>query len=199
MLNYITGTVTAISDKILTVEVGPLGLAIVVPNAQLFEIGKAPKLYLHMHWNQEQGPSLYGFMHEHERTIFLLVISCSGIGPKIGMAVLATMGPGLFVAAIQDENPKALAQVPGIGMKKAEQIIVHLKHKMSDMLTGMMDIPVAKTSNDWHSVCQALESLNYSRAEINTAVHYVRQKSDGATVPFDQLLRQALSFLAKQL
>jgi holliday junction DNA helicase RuvA len=199
MLNYITGTITKINDKMLTIDTGPLGLAIVVPNAQLFEMGKLQKLYLHMHWNQEQGPSLYGFVHEHERTLFLLIIGCSGIGPKIAMAVLATMGSALFVAAIQDENPKALAQVPGIGIKKAEQIIVHLKHKVSDMMTSFADMPVAKTGNDWHSVSQALESLNYSRAEINTVMHHVRQKNEGATASFDQLLRQALSFLAKQL
>jgi len=199
MLNYITGTITTINDKMLTVDTGPLGLAIVVPNTQLFEIGKLQKLYVHTHWNQEQGPSLYGFVHEHERTLFLLIIGCSGIGPKIAIALLTTMGPVLFVAAIQDENPKALAQVPGVGMKKAEQIIVHLKHKIGDILTGIMDMPVAKNNNDWHSVCQALESLNYSRAEISTAMHLVRQKNEGAAVSFDLLLRQALSFLAKQL
>jgi len=199
MLNHITGTISAISDKIVILEAGPLGLAITVPNPQLFEAGRQQKLYLHLHWNQEQGPALYGFVSEHERTIFLLVISCSGIGPKIAMAVLATLGPALFVAAVQDENPKSLAQVPGIGMKKAEQIIVHLKHKVGDMMVDTMDMSVAKNSNDWHSVCQALESLHYSRAEINTAMHHVRQKNEGVTASFDQLLRQALSFLAKQL
>ncbi len=199
MLNYITGTIAALSDKILTLESGPFGLAITVPNPGLFEVGKLQKLYLHLHWNQEQGPSLYGFSSEQERAVFLLIISCSGIGPKIAIAALATMGAEAFVTAIQEENPKALSQVPGIGMKKAEQIVVHLKHKVDELLPVMMQVAIAKKDNDWHSVAQALASLNYSRTEINAALQYVRQKNEGNNPPFDQLLRQTLSFLAKQL
>lgn len=200
MIDNITGNITAVGDKTLIVETGPLGLCVLVANPTLFTIGNSQKLYLHMHWNQEQGPSLYGFIHEYERAIFLLVTSCSGIGPKIGLAVLASIGAAQFLQAVQQENPKFLSQVPGIGLKKAEQIIVHLKHKVADLLLTGIDMPVAKTGNDWHSVTQALESLNYSRSEISAAMHHVRQRqSDGQAANFDLLLRQALSFLAKQV
>ncbi len=200
MIDHITGNITAVSDKAVTVEVGPLGLSILVANSTLFAIGNSQKLYLHMHWNQEHGPSFYGFVHEYERGLFLLVTSCSGIGPKIGLAILASIGAAQFLQAVQEENPKFLSQVPGIGLKKAEQIIVNLKHKVADLLLTGIDSPIAKTGNDWHSVTQALESLNYSRAEISAAMHHIRQRqADGQITSFDLLLRQALSFLAKQV
>lgn len=197
MIDYMTGTVTAIRDKGIIMQVGPIGIAISVPTPVMFQSGSPQNLYIYMHWNQEQGPSLYGFLHDYERALFLCIIGCPGIGPKIGLAVLASIGAAQFVSAIQQENPKLLSQVPGIGIKKAEQIIVQLKHKIDDMPL-MIDVPVAKNKNDWHSVTQALESLNYSRAEISSAVSYVQQKSGtDQTVSFDILLRQALSFLAK--
>src|SRR5580765_5911453 len=122
MIDHVTGIITAVGDKVLTIDMGSLGLCVAVANSAIFEVGKIQKLHLYLHWNQEQGPTLYGFSHDHERAVFLLVTSCSGIGPKIGLSVLASIGPAQCVQAIQQENPKMLAQVPGIGLKKAEQI-----------------------------------------------------------------------------
>ena len=88
----------------------------------------------YMHWNQDNGPTLYGFNSILEKTVFLLIISCSGIGPKIGLAVLHHLEPATFVQAIIEENIKVLSSISGIGAKKAEQICVALKHKVAKLL-----------------------------------------------------------------
>src|ERR1700722_4322455 len=139
MIDYVVGKITHITQKSITVEAGPVGFFVTVPNSAAFAVGSSIRLCVYLHWNQEQGPTLYGFMHEAERVVFLLITSCSGVGPKIGMATLSVLSPQQFLHAVQAENPDALSQVPGIGTKKAEQIIVQLKHKVADMLVEFAD------------------------------------------------------------
>ena len=67
-------------------------------------------LHTYLHWNQEQGPSIFGFASDIEREVFLLIISCSGIGPKIGLAVLAQIGSQSFIRAVQQEDIAGLEQ-----------------------------------------------------------------------------------------
>src|SRR5271155_925700 len=137
MIDHIVGKITHVTQKGIAIEVGPIGLSIAVPNSAQFQLGSVIRIYIHLHWNQEQGPALYGFAHEAERIVFLLITSCSGIGPKIGLATLSVLSPQQFLIAIQSENPDLLSQVPGIGTKKAEQIIVQLKHKVADVLAEL--------------------------------------------------------------
>ena len=92
-----------------------------------------------------------------------------------------------------------LSKVNGIGPKKAEQIIVTLKHKVSQLISsgqGSFDDSKAKA---WQEVSQALDSLNYTRGEISQAMQYLTAHHAGADLPFDQLLRQALGFLSKRV
>ncbi len=141
---------------------------------------------------------MYGFRQEIERAVFLLVISCSGIGPRIGLAVLADLGASSFIHAVHKGDPQMLTRVTGIGIKKAEQIIVQLKHKIQDLVTGEMISGENESLIDWHTVSDALHALHYSRGEIAEAISFVRSKNQQASPSFDQLLRQALSFLSKQ-
>jgi Holliday junction DNA helicase RuvA len=151
-----------------------------------------------LHWNQEQGPSLFGFATEAEKVIFLLLIDCPGVGPKIGLAVLAHMTPATFLRAIQSGNDEALSQVNGIGAKKAEHLIVHLKHKVAKLIEAGLDAEEGGQANQWQTVIEALNALNYSRPEINRALKHLHESYADKTYAFDQLLRQALSFLSKK-
>ncbi|MDZ4129414.1 MAG: Holliday junction branch migration protein RuvA, partial [Hydrogenophaga sp.] len=200
MFAYLSGTVQSLSAQLVVVDVGGVGFAVAVPRETAFTLEQKIQLYTHLHWNQEQGPSLFGFATEAERTVFLLMLSCSGVGPKLALAVLADLGVSPFLEAVQSGNEGALSSVSGIGAKKAEQIIVHLKHKVAKLLSSGASVSFegAKIDERWHEVSQVLQTLNYSRIEITSAMNYVREMCAGRQEPFEQMMSHALTFLSKK-
>lgn len=198
MIYTVTGVVKAQYDQSLLIEAGPFGFLIQVPQGSGFQVGTTVMLQTYLHWNQEQGPTLFGFASDTEREVFLLIISCSGVGPKIGLAVLAQIGSQSFIRAIQQEDVAALSKVSGIGAKKAEQIIVQLKHKVANLIKLGIQLDDGGDIESWHTIGEVLESLNYSRNEINLAMKHLKQEYPNTQLPFDQLMRHALSFLSKK-
>lgn len=198
MINQLFGTVIAINNQVITIQPQGtgIGFGILVPQREMYILGKEAKLFTYLHWNQEQGPVLYGFQQELERRVFLLIISCSGIGPKIALATLETLTPEQFIQAIHEENVTTISTIPGIGKKKSEQIIVHLKHKIHDLIMTGVSLEGAAIKH-WQQITEVLTSLNYSRSEINHAVQHLKQLHDIPEASFDLLLRRALSFLSK--
>jgi holliday junction DNA helicase RuvA len=198
MIHMITGVVKAQYDQSLAIDIGSIGFLIQVPQASSFHVGATVSLNTYLHWNQEQGPSMFGFASDIERDVFLLIISCSGIGPKIGLAVLAQIGSQSFIRAVQQEDVGALSKVSGIGAKKAEQIIVHLKHKVASLIKLGVQLDDGGDLESWHTIGEVLGSLNYSRTEISSVMKHLRQEYPNTQLPFDQLMRHALSFLSKK-
>lgn len=198
MIAYVTGTVAHKEEQSVTLSVGPMGVTLAVPTSRDYHVGGAATLYTYMHWNQEQGPSFFGFPSETERQVFLLIISCQGIGPRIALAVLADLGAQRFLEAVHMAEDRTLSKVSGIGAKKAEHIIVQLKHKVAQLVSSGALASSAAHLTEWNTVTQALESLNYSRQEINRVMTHLKSNASDQKQTFDQLMRQALSFLAKQ-
>jgi Holliday junction DNA helicase RuvA len=115
------------------------------------------------------------------------------------LAILADLGGQNFLHAISTGDDQMLSKVNGIGKKKAEQIIVQLKHKVATLIeTGAVDVSDMKDVSCFNDVSLALQSLNYSRIEIGRAMEYVKKNAKDDKVTFDLLLRQALSYLSKQ-
>lgn len=198
MIHYINGTVKLHTQSAIIIEAGPIGLSIQVPKPSTFELNKPTQIHTYLHWNQENGPTLYGFEKDADRTVFSLIIGCPGIGPKIGLAVLAQLGAQGFIEAIQIQNGGLLSKVNGIGPRKAEQIVMQLKDKVSKLLSSGLAIETTKSTQQWHLLTQALESLNYSRTEITHVMSKLQSNATQVSPTFDQLMRQALSFLSKQ-
>jgi Holliday junction DNA helicase RuvA len=196
MLSQLTGIVQSVDNHTIHLIVGPMGFALQVPNIAQFPPGKEATVLVYMHWNAENGPSFFGFKSAIDKQVFEFIISCSGIGPKIGLAVLGDLGASGFVHAVQMSNDKALSKVNGIGAKKAEQIIFQLRSKVEKLIGSGVEIAGGAVLEQWHTVSQALESLNYSRVEISRAMSQLRKDAD-ANLPFDQLMRKALSLLSK--
>lgn len=201
MFSYLRGKITAVSEGTVTLDVQGVGFAFQVPSPEFFQGKQDISVPVHMHWNSDNGPSLYGFSSELERTVFLLITSCSGLGPKIGLAVLHQLSPGAFLQAIQEGDDKSLSSVSGIGAKKAEQIIVQLRHKVTKLIDSgvVLEQGAHESLEQWKNLTQVLQSLNYSRQEIESTLAHLRKEGGGAAAPFDALMRQALSFLAKKV
>ena len=118
MIATLSGIITVISEQYIVVEQAGIGFELYVPTAGTFSLQQQITLQTYLHWNQESGPTLYGFNSTLEKVTFLLIISCSGIGPKIGLAILNQMEPAIFLQAILEENIKTLSSISGIGAKK---------------------------------------------------------------------------------
>lgn len=197
MIHAIQGTVCAVLDQALVIECGHISYLVSMATTAHLSVGQKTQLHTYMHWNQEQGPTLFGFTNELERTVFLLIISCSGLGPKIALAILADLGASAFLHAVHAGDENALTNISGIGAKKAEQIIVHLKHKVAKLINSGIALEGSTESQQWVTLSQVLQSLNYSRPEIAAALKHLNESAN-TQAPFDQLMRQALSFLSKK-
>lgn len=198
MISSISGVIQEVSESGISIEVSSLGFALQVPQPNIFMVGQKVTLLVHMHWNQENGPSLFGFTTALEKTVFLMITSCSGLGPKLAMAVLAQLGAAEFLEAVHTANEHALSNVSGIGAKKAEQIIVQLKHKVAKLMETGVQVGASQILQERTNISQVLKSLNYSRQEIAAAMNYLNEQHSNSNVAFDQLMRQALAFLAKR-
>jgi holliday junction DNA helicase RuvA len=197
MIGWVQGTVKTIHEHSITLLAGPIGLEIYSANPLSYKQNQQIELFIHLHWNQEQGPTLYGFATQEEKLVFLSIISCSGIGPKLALGILGHCGAASFVQAIAQEEIKTLSNIPGIGKKKAEQLIVNLKHKVAKLVEK--GIVLGNTNlSAFQQISEVLTSLNYSRQEITSTLDYLKKSNDDSTFTFDLMLRKALSFLSKR-
>jgi len=200
MINFLVGKVTSIEEKSVTLLVNGCGFQLQIPQTKSLMENKEIKLYTYLHWNQEKGPSFYGFTDETERKVFLMIIECSKIGPSIALNILSQITACNFIEIVTAQNEDALSTINGIGPKKAEQIIVQLKHKISKLLSsGELKMSEQQQNfTQWQNVSDVLVSLSYSRQEIARAMQYLTEKYSGQNYPLDQLIRSALSFLSEK-
>lgn len=198
MISTLSGTIVAYQPGLVVLQANNIGFSVSTPTTIACTLNNQITLQTYMHWSQEQGPTLYGFHSEVDKQVFLLIIGCSGIGPKLALAALSHMSAASFIRAVQQADCSALSSINGIGEKKAEQIIVQLKHKVEKLIKSGLILDEHEDISDIHNVTQVLTSLNYSRAEISNALGWLQEQNKGATVAFDKLVRQALSFLAKK-
>lgn len=197
MIDFLVGKIKEVKEKSITVLVNGIGFDLHVARTKNLQKNKEVELHTYLHWNQEKGPSIFGFQEEIEKTVFLLIIDCPKIGPGIAMKILSQINAGEFLEIVSSQNDKALSKVNGIGAKKAEQIIVNLKNKVAKLLTsGKLPAQSQQDFTMWQNVSDVLVSLNYSKPEITQAMQHLTQKHAGENVPLDQLIRSALSFLS---
>lgn len=198
MFATLSGTVQALGENnVVNLTIDAFGFEVYMPNAATISPGQKITVHTYMHWNQEQGPTLYGFLTEAEKKVFLLIIKSPGIGPKIALAILASCPVVHFLTALCKGDLDALQQIDGIGKKKAEQMVVQLKDKAEKMLTSSAFETTDQTFVYWQELNGALTALNYSKNEIAQALDYVKHQPTTA-VTFDVLLRKALAYLSKR-
>lgn len=167
MISTVRGVVQQISAAEMVVEVGGVGLRLLVPRSVLesgASVGKV--VFLHTYLVvREDALTLFGFGSPEQRELFELLLQVSGIGPKLALAVLSNVSPDALRAAVASGQPEALTRVPGVGKKTAERIVFHLKDKFAAPGAGG---PVLIPAD--MDVLAALTSLGYSLVEAQAAV-----------------------------
>lgn len=197
MINYLHGTVKEIKERSMTLDVNGMGISLFTPCSEKFVLESTVTVYSYLHWNAENGPSLYGFQTELDRKVFLLIIDCPKIGPGIALNILSQLSAGQFLEIITTQNEQKLSSINGIGAKKSEHIIVHLKHKVQKLLSsGTIHIETQVNFIQWQQVSDVLTSLNYSKTEISKAMQHLSEKYPEQNYALDQLIRSALAYLA---
>jgi len=198
MIYTISGLITHQHDNKVVVQQAGIGFELTCPQAKSLIPQQSVTLYTYLHWSAEQGPSLYGFLQPLDKDLFLMIIGCSGIGPKLGITILDSVSSSDFLTIICQENISGMSAIKGVGTKKAEQLILQLKDKAMKMVQHH---PIASSNTivaAWVDLQQTLTSLNYSPTEIKQTTSILKDQVAGQAVPFDLLLRKALTLLAKK-
>lgn len=141
---------------------------------------------------REDGWALYGFVEDHERDVFQRLLGASGVGPRLALALLSTLGGARVARAIKENDLGALCTVPGIGRKTAERIVLELRDRLGDI--SVPGAPEA-TAGPPDQAVQAIINLGYSANDAERAVREAVSRQ-GAGEPVD-LIRGALQLLTK--
>jgi holliday junction DNA helicase RuvA len=202
VIAFVSGTVDDISLSSAVVEVGGVGLELLcTPNTlATLHVGSPVRLPTSM-VVREESLTLFGFLDEDEKTVFELLQTASGVGPKLAQAMLAVLGPDDLRRAVAGEDVKALTAVPGIGQKGAQRIILELKDRIgapggSSMHRALAALPRQQA---WRAqVHDGLVGLGWSAKEADRAVDTVAPHADAEAEPdVAGLLRAALRSLSK--
>ncbi len=192
MIGRLSGTVWAIEGDLLVLRVGGVGFQVRVPSgtlARLREPGQPVELFTHLHV-RENELVLYGFLTQEEVSLFHLLLSVSGVGPKTALALISTVAPDTVRQAVLRDEPGLLSRVPGIGPKTARAIIFHLKDRLAPLGAGAAG-PVIDAADA--EVIAALTGVGFSLVEAQTALQSLPRGQD---LPFEERLRLALSYFA---
>jgi Holliday junction DNA helicase RuvA len=143
MIERLVGRCIARTSNGVVIDVNGVGYGVEMPEPALLRLaeGETTTLWTHTHV-REDALRLFGFLTVFERQIFLLLLGVSGIGPKVAMATLSGIDAAALVLAIEQDDEKAIASVPGIGAGKAKKIILELKAKIEKLRTaGLLTMP----------------------------------------------------------
>lgn len=129
---------------------------------------------------RENDWTVFGFATVEERQIFMLLQSVTGIGPKLALALVSTLGPHDLAEAIVTEDQKLISQAPGVGLKVAQRLILELKSKMEDWLQ-QRQMTAEPRKGAWNQVSDEvrgiLEGLGYTATEINIALKQAKEEA----------------------
>lgn len=157
---------------------------------KLPEAGNQAKLLTYLHV-KEDILQLFGFATDKERKVFRILISVSGVGPKLALTVLSHMAPEDLEQAVANQDMTMLTSISGIGKKTAERLLVELKGKVAEaVVEGLPTIRGQGTGNS-DPVIEALMTLGLNFAEAKNALDRAKAKL-GDKVPVEQLIREAL-------
>ena len=197
MISIITGTVRAIHIDRLIVEVGGIGLSVLVNPATSSSVtlGSSVQLFTSL-VVREDSLTLFGFLSEQARGFFELVQTVSGVGPKVALSILSVLAPEDLARAIAQEDVAVIERVPGIGRKGAQRMILELKGKLSDLSAS--DTYRGHQPAWREQLTSALVSLGFSPKDSDQAISALvnRMQSDGidaSTVAMSDLLKDALA------
>jgi len=190
MIGRLTGRLAAKAPDHVLLDVGGVGYQVHIQLSTFYELPEAEapaSLWIHTHV-REDALALYGFLTERERTLFLLLLGVTGIGPRVALTVLSGIPPAELIAALRAQDVRRLVAVPGVGKKTAERMVLELAEKVASLPgEAPAKAPAAVAADD---VVSALVNLGYRKAEAERAVDAAARA--GGSADFGGFLKEAL-------
>lgn len=193
MYSYIKGSLASKSQDKAVIDVGGVGYLIYVPYSTyqtLPELNEIVKLNTYLAV-REDSMTLYGFKSNEELRIFELLISVSGIGPKLAIGILSDISAADFSVAVITDDVNRLTKISGIGKKTAQRMIIELKDKMkSETIENMPNEPVIRNvvNNEIEEAISALQVLGYNNKDAVDMVN--KTYKEGMTI--EEIIKMAL-------
>ena len=189
MISSISGTVKSTSISSIVVEVGGVGILVQLPVrvAAQMQVGNLVNLHTHL-IVREDALTLYGFVDLVDRDFFELLLSVTGIGPKVAQSILAGSEAAVIANAIVSSNLKSLESVPGLGKKGAQRLVLELKDKAANFAGGNVSAKLSITNQ----VENALQGLGYSAKESSAMISQIAGSEKIETLNAAEILKLAL-------
>ena len=197
MIAHLRGRLLDKQPNRLIVDVNGIGYDVAVPLSTFYGLGDAGSevaLRIHTHV-REDALALYGFATRLEQELFERLISVSGIGPKLALAVLSGIEPGDLIRAIETGDLARLIAIPGVGKKTAERIVLELKDRLPRSRTETPVVDAVESPALKDDVLSALMNLGYHRPLAEKAVASVIKSSPDGN--FEGTLKMALRELSR--
>ena len=194
MIGQLRGRLTDKRPNQVLVDVGGVGYLVMVPlstYAALGDLHAEVTLLIYTHV-REDALALYGFLSSREKHVFEMLISASGVGPSLALKILSGVSVEELVPAIRSNDLARLTQIPGVGRKTAERIIVELKDKLEAVAVDTERRPASPAGIE-ADVISALVNLGYDSRTAESAVSEAKRQVGAST--FESLLRPALQAL----
>jgi Holliday junction DNA helicase RuvA len=197
LIAYLSGTLAEKKPTEVVLDVHGVGYQVFIPTSTyeaLPAVGEAAMLYTYHHV-REDALSLYGFATKAARTVFTVLIGVSGVGPKLALATLSAMSPSELRDHILEGDARLLTNIPGVGRKTAERLVVELKDRFANLDLGEGGAPLSGGSEARaqarSDALAALEALGFTRAMAEKNLRKVLRDHPGVQSA-EELIRMAL-------
>jgi len=195
MISSISGIVKSISLNSVVVEVGGVGVLIQVPNRVAISLSAGATASFHTYLVvREDALILFGFTDLIDRDFFELLLSVTGIGPKVAQAILSGSDSATIATAISSSNLKTLESFPGLGKKGAQRLVLELKDKVA----GFASKNANKSLSVSNQVENALQGLGYSAKDAANMVSQVLSGNGKENLSSSEILKLALKNSGKE-
>jgi holliday junction DNA helicase RuvA len=196
MYAYISGKLTYKEPALAVIETGGVGYDIRIPLSafSLLKVAETCTLYTYLHV-KEDAHTLYGFLDQEDKKLFLLLIGISGVGPGTAMMVLSSLSAQEIKEAIVREDVRTIQGIKGIGIKTAQRLILELKDKIKK--DGLIDASLAKSPQPLAATAIQAEALNalvmmgLARPQAEKSIASIIKKF-GSGIALEELIKQAL-------
>jgi Holliday junction DNA helicase RuvA len=192
MIAFLTGRAQLLSDQLILHTASGAGYLVSPTPTLLRSLTDNQEISLYIHsFIREDRFELYGFVSQNELSMFQLLLTVSGVGPKMALAILSVAGvPGITRAVAQGEV-SFFSAAPRVGKKLAQKIIIELKSKLG----SQVDLDLSPKSSNDRDVCDALLSLGYSEDKISSALNSLGEALETQDIAVS--IKQILKKLAK--
>ena len=194
MIDQISGKIISINDNYVVLGVGGLGIKVNISANFASKLVNEDLITLVTYLNvREDALDLYGFKNDSERNLFLMLISISGIGPKLAVSILSGVELEELKSNILSGDIKSLTSISGVGAKTAKRIIIELKDKLSKTTTTELGFKDDFTSRVSKDVLSALVGLGYSEGMATEVIKKINPSKSNKSI--ESLIKESLKIL----